>query len=217
VSNPSTYLTLTHASYLRGISQLSSQDSGLAWTLSKWGNPPFWTHPRGFPGIVIAILGQQVSIESADAAFNKLKAVVGKVTPESVLSLDDAPLEKVGFSRQKASYVRGVAQGIIDGDIDLQELVSVDNEEARERLVQIRGIGAWTADTYLLFALRRQDAWPMGDLALAKAIQEVRKLPKIPSPEEADGFAQSWKPWRAVAARILWHHYLCERGRDASA
>lgn len=185
--------------------------------MSKWGNPPFWTHPRGFPGIVIAILGQQVSIESANAAYSKLEAATGKVTPESVLSLDDAALKTAGFSRQKASYVRGVAQGIVDGEVDLRELESVDDEEARERLVRIRGIGAWTADTYLLFALRRQDAWPMGDLALAKAIEEVRELSKMPNTEEMDGIAQEWRPWRAVAARILWHHYLCERGRTASA
>lgn len=216
MSSSSKYPTLTSSTYRRGLSRLARGDPGLARTLSNWGDPPLWTHPRGFPGIVIAILGQQVSIESADAAFNKLQGAIGEVTPDSVLSLDDTAMKRIGFSRQKASYVRGVAQGIIDGEIDLAGLESVDNELARERLVRIRGIGAWTADTYLLFALRRQDAWPTGDLALARAIQEVRELPEMPNPKQVDTIAEDWRPWRAVAARILWHHYLCERGRDAS-
>ena len=83
--------------------------------------------------------------------------------------------------------------------------------------MEIKGIGAWTADTYLLFALRRSDAWPSGDLALAKAIQELRKLITIPSAEKADSIAEHWRPWRAVAARILWHHYLSKRGRTLPA
>jgi DNA-3-methyladenine glycosylase II len=156
-------------------------------------------------------------LESAQAAFSKLENAIGSVDPEAFLSLDDDRLRAIGFSRQKASYVRGVAHGIMAGEIDLQALHSMDDEVARKRLMEVRGIGAWTADTYLLFSLRRPDAWPSGDLALAKAIQELRGLAMTPGSEEVDRIAELWKPWRAVAARILWHHYLCERGRIAPA
>jgi DNA-3-methyladenine glycosylase II len=152
-------------------------------------------------------------LESAQAAFTKLAKAIGSVNSEEFLSLDDGTLRAIGFSRQKASYVRGVARAVIAGEIDLAALESLDDHEVRKCLLAVRGIGAWTADTYLLFALRRPDAWPSGDLALAKAIQGLRGLATTPGSEEVNGIADRWRPWRAVAARILWHHYLCERGR----
>jgi len=193
------------------------QDPDLAQAVSRWGKPPFWTHAPGFPGIVLAILSQQVSLESAQAAYTKLENAIGSINPEEFLSLDDCALRAIGFSRQKASYVRGLAQEISASEFDLDDLEAMDNELARKRLIEVRGIGPWTADTYLLFALRRSDAWPSGDLALEKAIQELKGLATIPGSEDADRIAEQWRPWRAVAARILWHHYLCERGRIASA
>jgi DNA-3-methyladenine glycosylase II len=216
MSKPFRYPALTDESYFLGISTLTLQDSGLAKAVSRWGNPPFWTHTPGFPGIVLAILSQQVSLESAQATFAKLERLIGTISPEAFLSLDDNILRAIGFSRQKASYVHGVAQEITVGKFDLEVLESMDTDQARKRLMELRGVGAWTADTYLLFALRRSDAWPSGDLALAIAIQELRGLGTIPSSEEVDRIADHWRPWRAVAARILWHHYLNERGRNAS-
>jgi DNA-3-methyladenine glycosylase II len=217
MSKPLRHATLTEKTYHLAISELTKQDPDLAQAVSKWGNPPFWTHTPGFAGIVLAILSQQVSLESAEAAFTKLENTIDSINPEEFLSLDDNSLRAIGFSRQKASYVRGLAHDIAVGEFDFDDLESMDNDQARKRLIEVRGIGAWTADTYLLFALRRSDAWPSGDLALEKAIQELRGLATIPSPEEADRIAEQWRPWRAVAARILWHHYLCERGRKASA
>jgi len=208
--------TLTDKIYYRCISELTMHESDLAEAVSRWGNPPFWVHTPGFPSMVIAILSQQVSLESAQATFAKLENIIGSINPENFLPLDDSMLRKIGFSRQKASYVRGLAHEIMAGKFDLKDLESMDNNQARKRLIEVRGIGPWTADTYLLFALRRSDAWPSGDLALAKAIQELRKLVTIPSTEEVDTIADHWRPWRAVAARILWHHYLNERGRASS-
>ncbi len=208
--------TLTDATYLRGISQLSARDSALAGILSRWGNPPFWFHTPGFPGIVNAILAQQVSLESAQATFSKLENALSLVDPAEFLTLDDDTLRTIGFSRQKAGYVRGIANGILAGEIDLKAVQSMENDKARQSLMMVRGIGIWTADTYLLFALRRADVWPSGDLALAKAIQELRGWKALPDREMVDRLAEDWRPWRAVAARILWHHYLCERGRFAS-
>jgi len=213
MSRSSRQPTLTDKTYQRCISDITKNESDLAEAVSRWGNPPFWVHAPGFPGMVIAILSQQVSLESAQATFTKLENVIDSINPEMFLSLDDRILRKIGFSRQKASYIRGVAHEIMVGDFDLEDLEAMDNNQARKRLMEVRGIGAWTADTYLLFSLRRADAWPSGDLALAKAIQELRRLVTIPSYEEVDRIADHWRPWRAVAARILWHHYLSERGR----
>jgi len=213
MSKLSSHPTLTEKTYYRCISELTTREPDLAEAVSRWDNPPFWVHAPGFPGMVIAILSQQVSLESAQATFTKLENAIDSINPEKFLSLDDKTLRKIGFSRQKASYVRGVASEIMVGDFDLENLEAMDNNQARKRLMEIRGIGAWTADTYLLFSLRRSDAWPSGDIALAKAIQELRRLFTIPSYEEVDRIADRWRPWRAVAARILWHHYLSERGR----
>jgi DNA-3-methyladenine glycosylase II len=182
----------------------------------RWGKPPFWTHAPGFPGIVIAILSQQVSLESAQVTFVKLENAIGAVHPEKFLSLDAQKLRAIGFSRQKAAYFRGVAHQMMAGEFDLKDLESTDNEQARQKLTEVKGIGAWTADTYLLFAMRRSDAWPSGDLALAKAIQELRGLVATPGYEKADRIADQWRPLRAVTARILWHHYLNQGGRTSS-
>jgi DNA-3-methyladenine glycosylase II len=217
MSKPLNIEILTEETYHQGVIELSMKDSALSDVVSRWGCPPFWTHVPGFPGIVVAILAQQVSLESAQAVFTKLEHAIGSVNPEEFLSLGNETLRALGFSRQKASYVRGLAHGIIAGKFDLAALASMANDDARKSLTELRGIGAWTADTYLLFSLRRMDAWPSGDLALAKAIQDLRGLATTPCSEEVDRMADYWKPWRAVAARILWHHYLRRRGRKVSA
>jgi DNA-3-methyladenine glycosylase II len=208
--------TLTDKTYHRCISELTKRNPDLAEAVSRWGKPPFWTHAPGFPGIVIAILSQQVSLESANATFTKLENAIGAINPEKFLTLDDRTLRAIGFSRQKTAYVRGVAHQTKAGEFDLNDLESMDNDLARKKLMEVKGIGAWTADTYLLFALRRSDAWPSGDLALAKAIQELRGLSTTPAYEEVARIADQWRPLRAVAARILWHHYLNQRGRTSS-
>ena len=204
---------LTDKTFHRAVTVLGRQDPDLANIVSRWGRPPFWRHASGFSGLVAAILAQQVSLESARSVLNKLMQAIGPVNPEGFLALDDAALRAMGFSRQKAMYVRGLAHAIQTGEIDPDALAYLTNADVRKRLMEIKGIGTWTADTYLLFSLRRPDAWPSGDLALAKAIQEVRGLARKPDWEEVDSIAGDWRPWRAVAARILWHHYLCERGR----
>jgi DNA-3-methyladenine glycosylase II len=200
--------------FRQALSELAARDKQLAKIIADWGDPPLWTHPTGLPGLVLAILSQQVSLESARAAYAKLEKTIHTITPQKFLSLNDAELLAIGFSRQKAAYVRGIAQAIIDGELDLDELEHLEDSAARQRLLAIRGVGPWTADVYLLFTLRRPDAWPTGDLALEIAVQEMLGLSSKPSSDEADQIAEGWKPWRAVAARILWHFYLSQRGRS---
>ncbi len=173
-----------------------------------------WARDGGFPTLVKIILEQQVSLDSAAAAFANLEAAIGAVAPAAFLRLDDAELKKIGFSRQKAGYCRGIASGIIDGSIDLDVLDDMDDRSAHSYLTSIRGIGPWTADVYLLFALRRPDVWPMGDRALVVSMAEHLPLEEVPSYDEAGAIAAAWQPWRSVAARMLWHAYLAKRGRS---
>lgn len=195
--------------------RLAARDRHLAEVLCRWGPPPLWARRPGFPALVRIILEQQVSLASARAAFERLRARVGRLTPRAFLELDGAALRRAGFSRQKAAYCRALAAEIVEGRLRLAELARMDDESARRRLVELRGIGRWTADIYLLMALRRPDVWPRGDLALAKAAQRVKRLPDLPSDDELERLAAGWRPWRAVAARLLWHDYL-SRGRRAS-
>jgi DNA-3-methyladenine glycosylase II len=212
--SPKNQKRLDEASFHKALAELAARDERLAEILARWGDPPLWTHPPGFPGLVLAILSQQVSIESAQAAYSKLENAIGTITPERFISLDDSELLAVGFSRQKASYVRGIAREIIDGELDPDELEHLGDAAARQRLLALRGVGPWTADVYLLFALRRPDAWPSGDLALEVGVQEMLGLTIKPNSDEVDQIAESWRPWRAVAARILWHFYLSQRSRS---
>lgn len=172
------------------------------------GLPPLWARQPGFGTLVYIILEQQVSLASARAAFLKLEAALGVVTPGEFLTLSDERLKQIGFSRQKTAYCRHLAQAVLNNDLDLRELEHLEDHSVRSELIRIKGIGAWTADIYLLMALLRPDIWPAGDLALATAMQEVKSLPARPGPQEMEQIASAWHPWRAVAARLLWHHYL---------
>jgi DNA-3-methyladenine glycosylase II len=177
-----------------------------------------WARPEGFATLLLIILEQQVSLASARAAFKRLRERVGRVTPRRVLALDDATFKAAGFSRQKTAYARHLAEAIVARQFRPALLRGMTDEAAWEALVALKGIGPWSAEIYLLMALRRPNAWPSADLALAVAAQDVKRLPSRPTPEDLDKLANQWRPWRAIAARLLWHHYLSNRangrGRD---
>lgn len=202
---------LTEASLAKAVRVLSRRDPDLKAIYAKYGVPPLWEREPGFATLVHIILEQQVSLASARAAFEKLRGVLGSVTPRKLLTLDDDQMKAVGFSRQKAGYARHLAQEIVSRRFSPSALEAMPDDEARAALVQLKGIGIWTADCYLLMVLRRPDVWPHGDLALAAAAQSVKRLPARPSYDELDEMAQQWRPHRAAAARLLWHHYLSER------
>ena len=186
-------------------------DVDLLLVVERHGPPPFWTREPGFPTLVLIILEQQVSLASARAAYARLQAVTAPLTPESLLCLDDESMRAIGFSRQKAGYARGLARHLLDGRLDVGGLVELPEEEACHQLLQVKGIGPWSAQVYLLMALRRPDIWPVGDLALVIAMQELKQLAQRPAADEMVALAEPWRPWRAVAARILWHYYLSTR------
>jgi DNA-3-methyladenine glycosylase II len=176
--------------------------------VKTYGSPPIWSRPQGFGTLLYIILEQQVSLASARSCYEKLLATVRRLTPRTFLKLDDSTLLAVGFSRQKRDYCRGLAEALISRQIDLDEVARLDDDEARAQLMALKGVGRWTADIYLMMALVRMDVWPVGDLALATAAKKVKRLRSRPGPERLETLGRAWKPWRSVAARILWYDYL---------
>ncbi|MHC4220442.1 MAG: DNA-3-methyladenine glycosylase family protein, partial [Planctomycetota bacterium] len=202
---------LTSSSLLRGVRTLCARDGGLADVVQSFGPPPLWARRPGFATLARIILEQQVSLASARAAYDRLQRAAGRVTPRRVAGLSETRLRRAGLTRQKAAYCRRLATSIIEDKLRLSHVSQLDDDAARTHLVEVPGIGPWTADIYLLMALGRPDVWPDGDLALAKAAQRVKRLRTCPSQERLRRLATAWSPWRAVAARILWHAYLSSR------
>lgn len=176
--------------------------------MSAVGPPPLWDREAGFATLVAIVLEQQVSLASARAAYGRLFAVAGTVTPERLWQLDAAVLANAGLTRQKSAYLRGIASAVLRGELDLDGLGALDDEAAHAALLRLSGIGPWSADIYLLMALGRPDVWPRHDRALAVAMREVKRLRAVPTVDEQLRLSAPWRPLRAVAARILWHHYL---------
>jgi DNA-3-methyladenine glycosylase II len=201
--------------FARSVLFLAHRDEHLAGVVETYGRPPLWVREPGFPTLVYIILEQQVSLASARAAFGRLQSAAKPLTPKRFLKLNDAELLRIGFSRQKTLYTRLLAESLARRHFDLRYLHELHDDAARKMLVAFKGIGRWTADIYLLSALRRPDIWPTGDLALATAVQEVKRLRKRPSPEKLEAMSGPWRPWRAVAARLFWHAYLCKRGQKS--
>lgn len=204
----STFGILTTETFDQALDQLASIDKDLAAVISGYGPPPMWRRDPGFPTLIHIILEQQVSLASAKAAYDKLLATVTILTPVSFLELDDNTLRSIGFSRQKTRYCRILALSLSDGTLTLEDLEDMPVSQVRMKLEALTGIGRWTSDVYLLMALGRPDIWPVGDLALAVALKDIKRLNERPGSEEMKKLAEPWRPWRAVAARILWHQYL---------
>ncbi len=205
---------LTTRGLRTAVAALRGMDPALGASVARFGPPPLWAREPGFATLVHLILEQQVSLDSAQAAFDRLgTALGGTITPEGFIGLDDPALRRIGFSRQKTGYARELASAITAG-FDLDALMDLPDADARRALIGLRGIGPWTADIYLLMVLLRPDIWPQGDLALASAAAEILGLDTRPTFTELAEIAERWRPHRASAARIVWHHYLSVRGRS---
>lgn len=205
---------LSQRTFARALRELAASDAHLADAIEAYGRPPFWVREPGFATMIHMILEQQVSLASAQAAFDRLLELAKPLTPRRFLKLTDAQLRAAGFSRQKAGYGRDLANAVVSKTVDLEGVASMGDDDARTHLIAIRGIGRWTADCYLLMALRRPDVWPRGDIALHAGVGEMLGFDERPSDEEAAEIADAWAPWRAVAARVAWHAYLTRRGRS---
>jgi DNA-3-methyladenine glycosylase II len=205
--------TLDEDTFGHGVYLLTREDQALAGIVERYGVPQFWRRPPGFGTLVLLILEQQVSLEAGASVYKRLAEMVGAVTPENICRFDASDLNGVGLTRQKAGYVIGLARSVSEGDLDLEQLPSLGFSEASARLQELRGIGRWTAEAYLLAAEGRPDIFPVTDRALQVGTGEALSMKDAPDPDELEILSRPWRPIRSVAARLIWHAYLSERGR----
>ena len=196
---------LTESTLPRALADLGRLDTDLALAHGRVGDPPLRRRPPGFATLLRIILAQQVSTASARAILARLDQAASPLDPETFLALDDGQLRAIGFSRRKTDYGRGLARDVAEGRLDLERLKDLDDEEAMAQLVTVKGIGRWTAEIYLMFALGRPDIWPAADLGLAQAVHRLKDLKERPNREHMMELAQAWRPWRSAAALLLWH------------
>jgi DNA-3-methyladenine glycosylase II len=196
--------------------QLARRDRHLGSIFRKLGPPPLWARKPGFPTLINIILEQQVSLASAASVFARLKKNVVPFHPARMLELGEVHLKAQGLTRQKTAYCLHLAQSLADKRLRLAQLSRMSDSDAKTALLELKGIGPWSAEIYLLMALGRPDIWPTNDLALATAITELRELPSRPNNNQLAEMAEAWRPYRSVAARMLWQYYLANRNRNGT-
>jgi DNA-3-methyladenine glycosylase II len=203
----------TDADMREGVRALRRKCPHLRRAHDRAGDPPLRRHAPGFEGLARIIVGQQLSIASAEAIWRRLKLAVAPMTPGTFLSLSDAELRKAGLSRGKVRTLRAASEAI-EGGLNLERLAREPEEVVHETLTALPGIGPWSADIFLLFCLGRADAFAAGDLALQTAAERALRLKERPSREALLAIAERWRPWRGVAAHILWAYYRIAAARD---
>jgi len=190
-----------------GLEALATLDNDVARALAEAGPPALRRREPGFEALLGAIVSQQVSKAAAATIWGRLVSAADPSTPQTLLALDEDALRAVGLSRQKAGYARALAEAVMTGMIDLDGLARRPDEDVVAELVRLKGIGRWSAEIYLLFALGRPDAFPADDLALMIGAQRLKRLDARPDPNGLKQIAEAWRPWRGPAALLLWHYY----------
>ncbi len=191
---------------------LAEKDDDLKLIVDTYGYPPMFARRPTFETLLHIILEQQVSLASAKAALNKLKEKIGTIVPEKLLLLTDLELRACYFSRQKIIYSKDLATAIINKQLNLDELILLPDETVRTELKKIKGIGDWTTDVYMMMAMQRADLFPVGDIALVNSIKTIKNLPRQTGAATLLFIAEKWRPYRTVAAFLLWHAYIKKRG-----
>jgi DNA-3-methyladenine glycosylase II len=179
------------------------------------GPLPWRRRADGFPGLLQAIVGQMISNQAAAAIWGRLRALPGALEPAGLLLLEDVDLRGAGLSRPKVVHARALAEAFADGTLSAAKIAAMADEEAIAAISAVRGMGRWSAEIYLLFALGRQDVFPAGDIAVAGAAAALKGLPARPDPVALRALAEQWRPARSLAARLLWHHWRHLTGRPA--
>lgn len=200
-----------------GARALARLDPDFARILATYGLPRFPRRPASFGTLLHIILEQQLSLDIAARLWKRLKERCRPLTPRRFLELDEATLKNCGFTRQKIGYARGLASAILERRFSPRRLARLGDDEALAAIVELHGFGSWSAEVFLLFALGRPDIWPAGDLALQVAVQWLKALPDRPDGKALRLMAEQWRPWRSVAACLLWQFYLCRLNRAVPA
>lgn len=200
-------LRFTEENFQSICNELAAKDDSIKDIIDAYNFPPFWVRPNTFETLVLTILEQQVSLASAYAAYKKLKERIKKITPENLLKLSDEELRSCYFSRQKIVYTKGLANAILKEEINLKKFYYQEDEVVRTKLKQLKGIGDWTVDIYLIHALRRTDIFPLGDLALINGIKMAKNLLQA-TKEDILNLSGQWRPYRSIATMIFWHYYI---------
>ena len=195
------------------IAYLYKKDNIFKQISQQFGIPIQPKRPQGFETLVLLILEQQVSIDSAKATFIKLKTAIPDFSVENVFAFSEENFRTCGVSRQKTKYIKALAEAILSKELDLESLAFKDVEVVRQELIKIKGIGNWTIDIYLMFCLNSLDIIPLGDIAVVNTLKELFNLH---TKEEMEEKAQNWQPYRSVATYFLWHYYLGKRGREVT-
>lgn len=201
------YRVLSKAAIAVGRKELAKADRDMARLIKAFPTLPPRQRPKGFDGLVQIIVGQQVSAAAGTSMIKKLREGVGEFTPAHFLGFQIDELRQFSLSRQKASYCLNLALHVVDGSLEVDRLDKLSDEEVCRQLIQVKGIGSWTAEIYCLFCLRRPDLMPSGDLALQVGTQHLKNLAARPTAAQLADIAQAWKPWRSLAAQLLWAYY----------
>ena len=189
------------------LDEVAARDDDLRAALDEFGYPAPRNREPGFGTLINIIIGQQVSTHAAAAIRSRLEAAVDPLTPETFLAAGEETLRAVGFSGRKVEYGRGLAEAVLNGTLDTVRLAELDDDAVAKAITGIRGLGKWSADIYMLFALDRADAWPLGDLAIQVAAQKLKRMRKRPDRKRMETVARRWRPYRGVVALFLWHYY----------
>lgn len=200
---------------LAAIDTLIRLDPDFARIVSQAGPLPWRRRTPGFPGLLQAIVAQMISNQAAAAIWGRLRAIPGALDPATIAGVSDDDLRAAGLSRPKVVHTRALAAAFLDGTLSAERLALLDDEAAIVTIASIKGMGRWSAEIYLLFALDRLDVFPSGDIALAASLADLKSLPARPSPKILMEMARTWQPVRSLAARLLWHHWRHVTGRPA--
>ena len=193
--------------YKEKILYLAKKDKDLINLFKNYKNFGDYSRNKGFKGLLQLIIEQQLSVASAKAIYKKMKLKLKSISPEALLNTSDLDLKECGLSKQKISYLKGLALNCVNKEINFRELHKLDDELLTTEITKIKGIGPWTAQCYMLASLKREDVWPVADLGLMEAVKRIKNLEKRPSEEEMEKISQIWRPYRSIVANVLWASY----------
>ncbi|KMV31959.1 DNA-3-methyladenine glycosylase [Photobacterium swingsii] len=191
----------------QGMAELALLDADIAKAWQEYGNPPPRSLTPHFVSLLSIVVSQQISTHAAKAIMTRVTALMPTVTPEHYLSLSEQSIREAGLSARKVLYTRGLAQAICDGQLDIEQLATLDDAQAITKIMALKGFGRWSAEIFLMFALTRTDVFPADDLALQVALGRLKGLDEKPTAKEARTIVTAWAPWRTVGSLFLWHYY----------